>query len=433
MRLLPLSLVLAASFLACGNAADPSAVSAPLASKSQSIIKGTASTDAQNATVLLFNINQFGGCTGTLIAPNLILTARHCVSRTDGGSLCNEKGRAIQGGVIGANLKPSDLWVFTGTKAPSPSGGIPTPAAVGAKIIDDGSKTICNSDLALLITDKPVKDAPIAQIRLDGPPKLDEEHTAVGWGLTESGQTPSVRMQRGGIKVLNVGPAVLRRIQGIAIGIADAEFEVGESICSGDSGGPLFAPSGAVVGVVSRGGNGRQPSEQNPQAACIGDDTRNYYTHPAGRKDLIMRAFQEAQAEPWLEGQPDPRLKKAGEECTTNEACRSNECLDGKVCAPQDCKADGCPEGYTCADGTERAQCTKPESPKEKEEPSPEPTPDEPKSEEETKPQQPSQPGAQLTASSGCRTAPGAAGNSSLATTIGLGLALVALGRRRKV
>ena len=131
--------------------------------------------------------------------------------------------------------------------------------------------------------------------------------------------------------------------------VPDGEFMVGESICEGDSGGPaLDTDTGAIIGVVSRGGNG-QVSQTNPSAGCVGVDTINLYTETTPFKDLIMQAFQSAGAEPWVEGGPDPRLAKFGATCDGNAACRSNICLTDKKTCSQSC-ADGskCPSGYEC-------------------------------------------------------------------------------------
>src|SRR5207247_502968 len=150
-------------------------------------------------------------------------------------------------------------------------------------------------DIALIVLKTPIKDASIAPIRLDGPPKVGETFTAVGWGVTDTEAEPSVRQQRAGIPVEDVGPDM-----GQFGPIPPNEFQVGESICQGDSGGPALAKSGAVIGIVSRGGNGRQPSQTDPSAGCIA--ASNPYTKTAPFKQLILKAFEIAQAEPWVEG-----------------------------------------------------------------------------------------------------------------------------------
>jgi hypothetical protein len=67
------------------------------------------------------------------------------------------------------------------------------------------------------------------------------------------------------------------------------EFEVGESICEGDSGGPAISEqSGAVIGVVSRGG------------ACD-DNFGHIYTATTSFKDLFDKAAAFAGTSPTIE------------------------------------------------------------------------------------------------------------------------------------
>lgn len=342
------SVIPAASMLflvAC--ASTPEGANSKATGKATSaIIKGSNSDESQDSVVRLVYVNQstgeIGSCTGTMLAPNLVLTARHCVARTDEGAACKTDGTPVGAGKVYENRKATDLYVFKGKDRPKFQGR-PKPDGTGSAIIDDGAKTLCSHDVALVVLAAPIEGIPISSIRLDAPPTVGEEFTAVGWGVTDKSQDPDVRQQRDLVVDL-VGPSTEQ------IGISAVEFEVGEGICSGDSGGPAIAKaSGAVIGIVSRGGNGQ--SGQNPAAGCIGAETRNIFSFPAGFKELIMKGFEAAEAEPWLEGGPDPRLAKGGATCTDAAACRSNACLAvgaTKVCAPVDCKTEACPTDYEC-------------------------------------------------------------------------------------
>jgi secreted trypsin-like serine protease len=86
--------------------------------------------------------------------------------------------------------------------------------------------------------------------------------------------------------------------------LSSSEFLLGESICAGDSGGPVFAGTGAVVGVAARGGNGI--SESNPAASCTGDAALNTYSLPSAFKSVILEAFAATGETPWLEDQAKP-------------------------------------------------------------------------------------------------------------------------------
>lgn len=343
---------LTSALVACGGV--PPGAADETGEASSGIIRGEASTEAQNAVVLLVMIDRGQGaiaqCTGTLIAPNLVLTARHCVSATrDEGVACKADGTPIAGGVITKDKAPADIYVITGVNRPNH----PDAQGQGAKLFVTDSKNLCNNDIALVLLQAPVKDAMIAPIRLDAPASVDETITAIGWGVTEKTQDTSTRMQRSGIPIAAVGGNAETQT-------GPNEFSVGESICSGDSGGPAISETGGgIVGVVSRGGNMTRPTN-NPASSCTGASASNIYTGLSGFKDLILEAFAEAGAEPWLEGEGDPRLAKDGEACTGAAACRSNVCLGGK-CTPS-CAKKACAADLVCQTEGEVKACVPPPS-----------------------------------------------------------------------
>lgn len=355
-RFSPLALVgLAAA--ACSVSAGPDT-----GSSSQPVINGKNSDASQNAVVLIVHYDKSsrdGGieeCTGTMLAPNLVLTARHCVARTDEGAMCDTDGKPIGGaGRVYESFDPTNLYVFVGERRPD-FGPKVKADGVGAKIVDDGSKTLCNHDIALIELAAPIEGAPIAKIRLDGPPAKGETITSVGWGVTQLTSDPAVRQQRTGVAIIEVGAANSRTNREAA----PNEFVVGESICSGDSGGPALASTtGAILGVVSRGGNGKQPTN-DPSSTCI--KSTNLYTQVLPWADMIRSAYEEVGFEPWYENGPDPRLAKFGEECSGPEACRSNLCFEnaGKSTCTSDCTETPCPDGYVCSDKAEARVCVVP-------------------------------------------------------------------------
>src|SRR5262245_33943541 len=79
-------------------------------------------------------------CTGTLIAPNLVATARHCVAYvTTGPFQCTVRGEPIAvadgGGTIGADVPPQSIEIY--------SGEVPgqVPVAAGLDIVSTRSLT----------------------------------------------------------------------------------------------------------------------------------------------------------------------------------------------------------------------------------------------------------------------------------------------------
>lgn len=261
------------------------------------ILAGTASDVSQDSVVMLVfsdpAANLRGICTAALVAPRLVLTARHCVSQTDADVACSVDGQAASGGAVRANHDPRKLYVFTGSTRPDLDPATWRPAGRGVEIVDDGSTNLCNHDLALVVLEQPVTGVPLAPLRLDGDVRKDEMLTTVGWGVTSSADEPGTRQQRSGVRVTRVGPDDEAPV------LTPNELAFDESICLGDSGGPvLSASTKAVVAVVSRGGNGRA-SSGSLAATCT--EATNLGTKLSPFKALVLRAFERAGAQPLLE------------------------------------------------------------------------------------------------------------------------------------
>lgn len=350
---------LVASLLACSSAGNAPGVDSKSTGAAEDVgrvaspvIKGKNSDASQDDVILLVHFdptsNNVGACSGTLLSDKVILTARHCVADTDESAACDVNGMPLAQGAVRGNHPASTLYVFVGANRPDFNTGNVTPDGQGAKILDDGGTNLCNHDIAMVILKEPIKNAKIAQIRLDSPIVKTDVLTAVGWGVTDTTPEPMTRQQRGGIKIEGIGPDATTQLP-----LPPNEFQVGESICSGDSGGPAFASTGAIVGIVSRGGNNTQPDPNNPSATCIGAE--NIYTKVAPFKSFIVKGLASVGAEPWEEGGPDPRLAKTDAACTAASDCRSNLCVAdptqaGATTCAQDCSADpsACPDGQTC-------------------------------------------------------------------------------------
>lgn len=274
----------------------------------QPIVNGSPSTAAHDDVVVLARFVDGGRaslCSATLVAPNLLLTARHCVSIADSSAMCAPDGTPAVGAMLHGDREASDFAVFVGSSGVAPSSTDESKASARGKtlVVDDAS-TICNHDVAFVVLDRALT-APIAPIRL-GPPAKGETFTAVGWGIDETGHLPASRMERANLSATGFGAMAFP--DDARYGIGNAEFLVGESACSGDSGSSVLAASGAVIGVASRVGNGKPRDASNWASVCLGDTVHAVYTHLGSFHELVDRAFAAAGTEPWIEGAPDPRL-----------------------------------------------------------------------------------------------------------------------------
>ena len=295
-----LGLVALLVLAACGSTSDEAT-----GAVASAIIGGKATDASQNGVVLVMHYDALQsagatGCSGALIAPNLVLTARHCVSVTDETSTCTAQGKAAFGGKVYADEDPTKLFVFGGVERPDFLSGAVHPS-FGTQILTTGAMTICNEDIALIVLDRPVVGATTMPVRLAGGPAANEVVTLVGWGITETSESPKTRQQRAGVPIIALGPSTSGQL-------GPAEFATSEGTCAGDSGGPAISASGAVVGVVSRGvivvadAGAGGPS-------CVGGTST--FTSTAAYADLLATAYAKAGQVPWAEGQPDPLLATA--------------------------------------------------------------------------------------------------------------------------
>lgn len=225
------------------SSAGPDAVS--VGSSGVSIIGGeeAGAGEFPFQVALVTSASQFQFCGGTFIARSWVMTAAHCVT-----------------GAINDVNDPSALQILAGTETLA-SGGVLIDVVRILVHPSFSSSSFVENDIALLEL-----DGEFMYPRVE-PLSRDDENlalpgttaTVIGWGLTSNnGQ----------------GSPVLKKLEADIISNAECQTLLGsnirdvticagmqgssQSVCNGDSGGPLLVPFGSrwkEVGIVSFGAN----------------------------------------------------------------------------------------------------------------------------------------------------------------------------------
>ncbi len=372
-----LAVAMAAGCSSAPPAPEPSA-------RTTSAIQG-GTDDTTHQFVVAVYVDQGNGngalCSGSLLAPNLVATARHCVANLASPTIdCATSNfgsvyAASQFVVSNSAVLDQNATTFGVSKVLVPSG--------------PGQTGVCGNDIALIILSQNVQ-LPQYVTPAVSPPITDHQTwatsvTAIGYGIDSPSDTNSAGVRR--IKQ-DIALTCIPGDTTIPDCMADpaaaqlmtaAEFQSGDGTCEGDSGSGAFdqnlfdAGTWTSFGVLSRG------NDVPGATTCTGA----IYTRFDAWASLLVEAANEASAAGgyplpvWVSDAVAASSGGAssgggsaggttsatsstgladGASCVNDGDCSSQNCVSENgggsyVCAPKCTTTHDCPGGSSCNQG----------------------------------------------------------------------------------
>ncbi len=251
--------------------------------------------------------NMVAFCSGVLLAPNLVATARHCVAELTSTTIdCTTS-------TFGPLFPADQVFVTTDPTITMSSNFV----GVTSVIVPTGTNqtSVCGNDIALMILDQninlPEYVEPVIQPPMTSP-QYETIVTAIGYGIDTPTDTTGDTAGTSGASVENVQLTCIPNDTAFTDCFSDpvarqvltsGEFVSGDSTCEGDSGSGAFEQSNfnmgkwVAFGVLSRGG------VSTDGTTC----EQPIYTRFDAWSSLIVSAAQKAQkAAPAADAYPLP-------------------------------------------------------------------------------------------------------------------------------
>ncbi len=254
------------------------------AHRTSSAIQGGVEDGTHTFAVAVYDRNDT--CSGTLIAPNLVLSARHCFAPTP-NEVIDCKVEKFGKSPAATTFQVTTDRTTRGAKS----------VFRGARLFEPADPMFCGNDIALLMLDRNVSpDVATPATPAIDPPMSDHTRygtriAAVGYGITGPGQTDEgTRRTRENIPLRCVPGDPTNDCKPSTYDMTAREFLAGDGLCTGDSGSSAYDQQSFTDGRPVTFGVLSRASETGSRC------TDAIYTRTDAFRDFIVGAAIEAAA-----------------------------------------------------------------------------------------------------------------------------------------